>query len=538
MLREEMSNTSSRLVAVYDFQIAPLNFDIITCLIAAEMDRIHLGLEEIQLVIVGSNNRHSDFCIGTLSNEMRYWRERKIITEALTLMPSCRSYRIFGSREEAEAFLSDKTHVYPEGYTVDRPVRPHGISLLIHRFLADYVGTELPILQPSRFGKEMARKWIALNCDNRKLITVTLREYGREEKRNVSLKDWGQFVNRIDHEKYAILLFRDFDMIQDLMPSQFANCLICNEAMFSLDLRQGLYDAAYLNLGINGGSMALPRHSNQPYLMLKPTVGDTRRTGSALWRWRALGIDIGDQYPWRSPFQRIIWRDDTHIFIMKSMHFMVQMIENNKYSDQRITEFKRNNKQKWKQEEIFFGNTQKTIAEGLYFEAEKMLKMLIHFEAKDKYLDALLAILFCSGKLKATQLQAFMQNGLTDCSAAKKIAARLLLQDGEYERAELLVRQTNATKGLIIEQEFLPSWIVSLQNNRAPQPKVNRGMSKVVFDYSEHSVLFFECDCSFNMHIGRVGDFPLKEIKRTITSLTSKENYFYCPNCLEEYCIQ
>lgn len=89
---------------------------------------------------------------------------------------------------------------------------------------------------------------------------------------------------------------------------------ICPQAALDLHMRVALYERAKANLFVANGPSILAAFMEKPWLtfvQVEPDDSNYKANTPAFWRMH-VGIDIGEQYPWSRPDQRIVWQPDTY----------------------------------------------------------------------------------------------------------------------------------------------------------------------------------------------------------------------------------
>ena len=150
-------------------------------------------------------------------------------------------------------------------------------------------------------------------------VTITLREIDFWPHRNSNLKAWTKFASYLSLCGEQVLFVRDTAKYLD--PSLHVDGFeTCGSASVDLHMRMALYSQAKCNLFVSNGPGALAVFSNRPYLQfIEPTddshpyVANTRK----FWR-EQQGIEVGEQWPWARPDQRIVWAKDDYETIVQA----------------------------------------------------------------------------------------------------------------------------------------------------------------------------------------------------------------------------
>jgi len=142
------------------------------------------------------------------------------------------------------------------------------------------------------------------------LVTITLRECDEWPHRNSNLGAWSMFGEDLKKQGFYPLFVRDtaraFDTFEDFDTDPHA----------SIDLleRCALYESAVANLFVANGPCTLALFGTRPWLTFIETFPDGHRyecNTPKFWR-EGQGIEVGSQFPWCSPLQRIVWAKDEY----------------------------------------------------------------------------------------------------------------------------------------------------------------------------------------------------------------------------------
>ena len=100
---------------------------------------------------------------------------------------------------------------------------------------------------------------------------------------------------------------------------------IFKEGAWNFGLRMALYERAFLNLGVNNGPTCLflvnDRCKGIMFKILTPGVPQTDVDYL-----KKLGLQIGGQFPFSTPFQKRVWEDDTFDVIKREFEAMERRI--------------------------------------------------------------------------------------------------------------------------------------------------------------------------------------------------------------------
>lgn len=313
------------LCLFYDLEVSPITYDLCWALCVADLNRRKLGLKYLQLVIVpgredGLRAEMIDY-ESIINKDARRWRIYNLLFPIVHLLPSATGLLNCSSRKEAELIRQRmKSHVYPEKYHTQFPF-DHSFIEAAHNSSHDVMA-----LQANKQANKYISQWLEERIQGRKLIVITLREYGYMPKRNSNIQAWVEFAKNINEEKYFVVFIPDTEVAMKQTNPALHNFQLFLEACWNIELRAALYESAYLNLGINNGPFALCwLNKNCRYLMFKLlTEGVPQASEAAL---EKMGFQIGASPRFATKFQKWVWEDDDANTIQREFNAMCQLIE-------------------------------------------------------------------------------------------------------------------------------------------------------------------------------------------------------------------
>lgn len=139
-------------------------------------------------------------------------------------------------------------------------------------------------------------------------ITITLREAEHDPLRNSNLEAWLRFAKDLKDAGEHVVIVRDTLKADELLPG-FETF---PQASKDLHIRCALYNYAKTNLFVSNGPFGLALFGECPWLYLND-ISEYPGTvnGREMWE-RYIGVEVGGQYPWARPDQRIVWKHDTY----------------------------------------------------------------------------------------------------------------------------------------------------------------------------------------------------------------------------------
>ena len=260
----------------YQAATAPISFDVITWLVEATMIMRREGAPG-PLKVGFWLGRDGKTGVGTPARRRAF---DNVVRAALPLI---------GAVEDNRAILGRAKHYYASRDIV----------------AAYKAGEELPKLR---------------SVSQRKLppgtVTITLRETDEWPHRNSNLPAWVKFAGDLKAKGYRPLFLRDtakaFEPIDGFETYP--------RGSIELDARMAAYESADANLLVGNGPVHLCLYSDAPYLEFHEVEPDGHKyTADTPEFWRDhYGVELGGQYPWSKPTQRIVWEPDNYATISEA----------------------------------------------------------------------------------------------------------------------------------------------------------------------------------------------------------------------------
>lgn len=314
------------LYAFYDLEVSNVSFDIIDFLALAELQRRESGCSSLHVVIVPGSDEGFRPGNSSYDTEHKRWRLRNIVVPACGLIPACQGVTICTSRQEAQALMSSLAkRVFPKGYGARHPIR-NSYSFK-HVVAAKARGADIPSIQATPEARRHVSDWIQKNADGRKVITVTLREASFRPDRNSDLGAWGAFIRSLDRDVYFAVVVRDIETANQPLPPELNGAKPFSDAIWNVELRAAICELSYLNMFVNTGPGELCIMNRQTrYLLFKmrPWFPSDEAFQHSF---RGKGIEPGSQFVTATPFQRVVWEDDTIEVISEAFRDMCERIE-------------------------------------------------------------------------------------------------------------------------------------------------------------------------------------------------------------------
>ena len=317
------------LFAFYDLKVAPITFDCLWFLAGADLHRRRLGLDHVHVVIVPGPYegvwRERDDYEPVVDPANRAERIQNILIQACSLLPSCTGLTQAGSREQVGFWRSVVArHVFPADYEPALPVFSSSHPCLE---AARQGERSIGVLRATPERHRNIECWLAARgMADRRLVTITLRGYKYMPARNSNIEAWSGFARDLDRQLYCAVFIPDTDETIEGIPAVLDAFVRMPEAAWNVGLRMALYQRAFLNMGVNTGPMGLCwLNETTRYATLKMAPPDVPQTTSE--SFRSLGFEMGQSLPFATPFQELVWEDDTQATIERVFEDLVARIE-------------------------------------------------------------------------------------------------------------------------------------------------------------------------------------------------------------------
>jgi hypothetical protein len=157
-------------------------------------------------------------------------------------------------------------------------------------------------------------------------VTITLRGYDYMPVRNSNADAWAAFARGLDPRRYFTVFIPDTEQTIEGLPGALDEFVLMSEAAWNVGLRMALYQRAFLNMGVNNGPMGLCwLNETTRYATLKMAPAGVPQTTPE--SFRDLGFEMGRSLPFATPFQQLVWEDDTRDVIERVFAGLVARIE-------------------------------------------------------------------------------------------------------------------------------------------------------------------------------------------------------------------
>ena len=294
----------------YDLEICPITYDMVTYLAIAEMCRRREGLAGIHVVIVpgtvnGLREEVPEY-EAAINHESRHWRLHNLVIPLFRLLPTCTGYTVYGTRQEAiDGIYSSAGHIFPEGYSVSRPVGPRPSDICDAARAGETVH---PLIRATPQGLSYMRQFLEPRARGRRIVVINLRRYAFMPARDSQDENWFAFAKGLDSSKWMPVFVLDTDVALDLPPPALDDFVVCHAVPWSIGLRMALYELADLTMAIAQGPMELCWLNDRCRYAFFVRPGSSPHTTDETFIEH--GFEPGKDPPYAVAGQRWIWASD------------------------------------------------------------------------------------------------------------------------------------------------------------------------------------------------------------------------------------
>jgi hypothetical protein len=337
--RTPPASASDILYSFYDLGVAPVSHDFLWFLVGAELERRRRALNGVHVVIVpgprAGLRKETAELEAALDPVARRARVFGLLVPACACLPSLAGVTVASSREHAACWVATAGDaVFPARYEPALPRYPGPQEPLR---AAREERTQIAALRAAPADLQSAGAWLAVHRRDRRVVTITLRGYGYLPERNSNISAWSAFAKRLDPAQFSVVVVPDTAQCFGGIPYELAGLPMFREAAVMPGLRMGLYEHAYLNLGVNNGPMGLCwLNERTRYITFKILNGAAPQTSAEYMRF--LGFEIDRSLPFATQWQQWVWEEDDLDTIDAAFRAMVSRIEKDGAGDRRETD--------------------------------------------------------------------------------------------------------------------------------------------------------------------------------------------------------
>jgi len=151
-------------------------------------------------------------------------------------------------------------------------------------------------------------------------VTITLREAQQWPHRNSNKDAWLAFAAYLKGHGERVIMVRDTAHADAI----FYSIETCPQASIDLATRAALYQSAKMNFFVSNGPATLAFFSEWSWTMflkIEPDGHPYAPNTPKFWR-EQFGMEVGEQFPWARPDQRIVWKGDDYENLVEAWEAM------------------------------------------------------------------------------------------------------------------------------------------------------------------------------------------------------------------------
>ena len=158
--------------------------------------------------------------------------------------------------------------------------------------------------------------------NSKKIITISVKYNSYKKFASSQVEEWkklGQWLQSKDYNVIYLSDIENFEILSELNKQQFISLsTICS---YDLEMRSSLYDLAYFNFSINGGTAQILIHSNNNYIISKFNNSTNSSIESTKDIKNTYGIDKYQDLPFSTNTQKILWDKESENFEYLKVEF-------------------------------------------------------------------------------------------------------------------------------------------------------------------------------------------------------------------------
>ncbi len=314
------------MYAFYDLAVAPVTFDAVWFTVAADLARRAAGRRHLHFVIVpgrleGFRQEH-DAYEALVDREARRWRIQNMLLPVFGLLEATAGMTVAASRDEARYMRDRARAVFPDRYDPALPTYAHTHEVIA----AARRGEPTAVLRAPVEARRTIDRYFRAHAGGRKVLSITLRDYGFGAARNSNHAAWAAFSRALDPaEWFAVFVPETTRTVEPPRP-ELEGLAMLPEAAWNVGLRLALYEAADLNMSVNTGPIYLASFApDAPNIVFKLAEESVDQTTTAFME--GLGFVPGETPSCLNRHTRWVWEDDDEATLRREFEAMASLIE-------------------------------------------------------------------------------------------------------------------------------------------------------------------------------------------------------------------
>ena len=325
-LNATLPGEDETMYAFYDLAVAPVTYDAVFFTAAADVARRRAACRHLHFVVVpgrleGFREEFGNY-EAFVDREARRWRIQNILLPIFGLLEATAGMTVAASRDEA-GYLRDRVRaVFPDRYDPALPTYSHTHEVIS----AARAGEATAVLRAPKDARHTIDRYFRSHAGDRKVLTITLRDYGFGAARNSNHAAWAAFSRALDPaEWFAVFVPETARTVEPPRP-ELEGLAMLPEAAWNVGLRLALYEAADLNMSVNTGPIYLASFApDAPNIVFKLVEESVDQTTTEYME--SLGFVPGETPSCVNRFTRWVWEDDDEATLRREFEAMAPLIE-------------------------------------------------------------------------------------------------------------------------------------------------------------------------------------------------------------------
>jgi hypothetical protein len=194
---------------------------------------------------------------------------------------------------------------YPEGFSENYSPRFDYKETIRSLNLTSYKGFQTPLQ-----GQKYINEWMNYAEIVSPIVSISLRNYGFDRKRNSNIKEWVKFADWVSQRGYTPVFIPDVDACWQ-PDDRLERHIVFTDACWNLELRMAFYDACFVSFFYSNGLVALAQlNKNIRCISMHPVIKDSKEATIEIYKSHGMPIgerksDFGETFQWLS------WKQDS-----------------------------------------------------------------------------------------------------------------------------------------------------------------------------------------------------------------------------------
>ena len=291
-------------LAVYDLRANASTFDFCFFMYEAECHFRSKGLPEFDILIVPlfsySDWENVSGHSSVITEQKKYRRVFNLLLPLAALYVACRKVILLDFKSITRELLNSRLNLYPINY--DGFYLGGTDYIKIYDF--ERRNSFFSGFQAHSDDLKQVHDWLILNKVNLPFITITLRTYGFQSKRNSDVQLINNIATYLKQEGFDVVLVPDTDDLSGSNSFNVGPCFL--PGTFNIFQRNALYETAYTNFFSSNGTHALSVLNLNSSFIFSKLVNEYWKIEDL----QARGLKYGSQ-PWGKGRGVWIWEEET-----------------------------------------------------------------------------------------------------------------------------------------------------------------------------------------------------------------------------------